>query len=198
MKTKALLAAGAASLAMSGMASAVTLGASDSYIEDGFGGVAIVTEEPRHVELTFSGIFGTSPFFAYQIFTTTNETTVTLEDYQPTSSGDARSFFTLVNLDTDEVFTTQTSCTEFGELSTLGDRSCNEVAGEDGTGGFDIPPLTFSELDGGTYLLGVYESGDPAQVQFDFKISEVPLPAAGWMLLAGIGGMAALRRRQKS
>lgn len=29
-------------------------------------------------------------------------------------------------------------------------------------------------------------------------VSEVPLPAAGWMLLAGIGGLAALRRRQKA
>jgi hypothetical protein len=27
--------------------------------------------------------------------------------------------------------------------------------------------------------------------------SPVPLPAAGWMLLAGVGGLAALRRRQK-
>jgi hypothetical protein len=29
------------------------------------------------------------------------------------------------------------------------------------------------------------------------QISPVPLPAAGWMLLAGIGGMAALRRRAR-
>lgn len=29
-------------------------------------------------------------------------------------------------------------------------------------------------------------------------VTPVPLPAAGWMLLAGLGGMAALRRRQKS
>jgi hypothetical protein len=28
--------------------------------------------------------------------------------------------------------------------------------------------------------------------------SVIPLPAAGWMLLAGIGGLAALRRRQKA
>lgn len=29
-------------------------------------------------------------------------------------------------------------------------------------------------------------------------VSEVPLPAAGWMLLAGLGGIAALRRGRKS
>jgi hypothetical protein len=31
----------------------------------------------------------------------------------------------------------------------------------------------------------------------DLLMSPVPLPAAGWMLLAGLGGIAALRRRQK-
>lgn len=29
-------------------------------------------------------------------------------------------------------------------------------------------------------------------------VAPVPLPAAGWMLLAGVGGMIALRRRQKA
>lgn len=33
---------------------------------------------------------------------------------------------------------------------------------------------------------------------FTQNISPVPLPAAGWMLLAGIGGLAALRRRKKA
>lgn len=30
------------------------------------------------------------------------------------------------------------------------------------------------------------------------SVAAVPLPAAGWMLLAGIGGLAAMRRRKKS
>lgn len=29
-------------------------------------------------------------------------------------------------------------------------------------------------------------------------VSEVPLPAAGWMLIAGVGGLAAMRRRRKA
>lgn len=33
---------------------------------------------------------------------------------------------------------------------------------------------------------------------YDTGLGVIPLPAAGWMLLAGIGGMAALRRRKKS
>lgn len=31
----------------------------------------------------------------------------------------------------------------------------------------------------------------------EVKVSSVPLPAAGWMLLAGLGGLAAMRRRNK-
>jgi hypothetical protein len=31
-----------------------------------------------------------------------------------------------------------------------------------------------------------------------FEGSAIPLPAAGWMLLAGIGGLAAMRRRKKA
>lgn len=30
------------------------------------------------------------------------------------------------------------------------------------------------------------------------KMAPIPLPAAGWMLLAGLGGLAAMRRRKKS
>jgi hypothetical protein len=37
-----------------------------------------------------------------------------------------------------------------------------------------------------------YENGGPN------GLSPVPLPAAGWMLLAGIGGIVALRRRAKA
>jgi hypothetical protein len=39
---------------------------------------------------------------------------------------------------------------------------------------------------------GMYENGGPN------GMSPVPLPAAGWMLLAGIGGIVALRRRAKA
>jgi len=31
-----------------------------------------------------------------------------------------------------------------------------------------------------------------------FEVSPVPLPAAGWMLLAGLGGIAAMKRRKKA
>lgn len=41
-------------------------------------------------------------------------------------------------------------------------------------------------------LLGLYRVEKVGE-----QISPVPLPAAGWLLLAGVGGLAALKRRQK-
>lgn len=53
--------------------------------------------------------------------------------------------------------------------------------------------------------IGLYKAGgQPAGNQCtptgggDDDLNEIPLPAAGWMLIAGIGGMAALRRRKKA
>ena len=43
--------------------------------------------------------------------------------------------------------------------------------------------------------------GTPALSHFskiDTTTTPVPLPAAGWMLIAGVGGLAAMRRRKKS
>lgn len=33
---------------------------------------------------------------------------------------------------------------------------------------------------------------------FEFALAPVPLPAAGWLMIAGLGGLAAMRRRKKS
>ncbi|MBC7154879.1 MAG: VPLPA-CTERM sorting domain-containing protein [Rhodobacteraceae bacterium] len=42
-------------------------------------------------------------------------------------------------------------------------------------------------LESGTSTLGIYAN-----------IAAVPLPAAGWLMMAGIGGLAAMRRRRKA
>lgn len=66
--------------------------------------------------------------------------------------------------------------------------------------------LYFTDIDGmsdwsvsGTALI---EGGGQSKPAFQFKIGEtvapVPLPAAVWMLLAGVGGLVAVSRRKKS
>ena len=41
------------------------------------------------------------------------------------------------------------------------------------------------------------QRGSPGAT-YDIGISAVPLPAAGWLLLAGVGGLAAMKRRKKA
>ena len=52
------------------------------------------------------------------------------------------------------------------------------------------------------FALGAFDSNDSwklrsVTVEYD-EPPAVPLPAAGWMLIAGLGGMAALRRRKRA
>ncbi len=47
---------------------------------------------------------------------------------------------------------------------------------------------------GGVALFEGREVTTKASVKLD--VAEIPLPAAGWLLLAGIGGLAAMRRRK--
>lgn len=43
---------------------------------------------------------------------------------------------------------------------------------------------------------GVNGSWKLRSVVVDYSVPEIPLPAAGWLMLAGIGSIAALRRRK--
>ena len=73
---------------------------------------------------------------------------------------------------------------------------------------FDIQDLAFLDTDGDegvvdfggreitAFGIGARGSNDSFRIS-RVEISAVPLPAAGWMLLAGVGGIAAMRRRSK-
>lgn len=64
----------------------------------------------------------------------------------------------------------------------------------------------FSSLTGSLFGIGVGGSGDTVKLQaISFNVlppppppPAIPLPAAGWMLLAGLGGMAAIGRRRRN
>lgn len=60
----------------------------------------------------------------------------------------------------------------------------------------------FAKIDGafGTFSNGSWsnEEGETSTLGIYANISAVPLPAAGWLMIAGIGGLAALRRRRKA
>lgn len=146
-------------------------------------------------EVTFKG---DAPFYAYLDITVGRDFSITLEDYQPSESGTAQSFFSIESLGAPSFFVTQvTSCTTSTAIPALDSSGCNPVNGADGSAG-NPPPITFGGLSAGTYRLAFFENGDPLRVQADFKISAVPLPAGGLLLLTALGGMAVVRRRRKA
>ena len=52
---------------------------------------------------------------------------------------------------------------------------------------------------GTTFGIGALDGDDDFRLsKLTLHVTPVPLPAAGWMLLAGLGGLAAMRRRQRS
>ncbi|MEQ3711187.1 MAG: VPLPA-CTERM sorting domain-containing protein [Tateyamaria sp.] len=78
--------------------------------------------------------------------------------------------------------------------STVSKTFVTDVLASNTTDGF-----IFSGLGNVEYTLTVDGSLRPtsgAVALYDLKISAVPIPAAGFMLLGGLGGMAALRRRK--
>jgi hypothetical protein len=61
--------------------------------------------------------------------------------------------------------------------------------GANGQRGGPVQNLTFISPEGGD---------NSAVLVAELNAASVPLPAAGWMLIAGIGGLVAMKRRQKA
>lgn len=61
------------------------------------------------------------------------------------------------------------------------------------------PKALFSGLAAGSYTFGIFGDASPFAGSLTFgvtKVSEVPLPAGGVLLLSALGGFAAMRRRK--
>jgi hypothetical protein len=71
----------------------------------------------------------------------------------------------------------------------------NNNLGTDGT--LHLVTMKFSSLVGGATILMTNGVGDGFGID-KIGVSAVPLPAAGWMLLAGVGGLLAAKRRKKA
>jgi len=65
-------------------------------------------------------------------------------------------------------------------------------------GGYVIYSITPGDTLGSVLDFASYIDKDISHVSFYDGTAAVPLPAAGWMLLAGVGGLAAMRRRKKA
>jgi hypothetical protein len=109
---------------------------------------------------------------------------------------------------------------QFEHLETSNSGPCDETTNPVGTVCDDRVTVSLINVsdtfnsNGVEYTLeieGFLQGGDPtnvfysgeggtnsAQVQAVFAAAQVPLPAAGWLLIAGIGGLAAIRRKKKA
>ena len=193
----------AAGMTMAGGASAgvIDFVGSDASSANGSGFVQVFSDD-NALEREFNfvgpktagGSAGT-PFFAYLDMNVSREFSLVLEDYQPTNTGSAQSFFSILNLGTNSFVTTASTCSS--TLAAINGYNCNPVNGTNGSAG-NPPPIAFSGLEAGNYRISFYESGDPDSVQADFRVSAVPLPAAGFLLFGALGGLAAMRRRKKA
>lgn len=56
----------------------------------------------------------------------------------------------------------------------------------------NLTELTWVNTEGGTSTLQIFANVEAPEANV------IPLPAAGWMLLAGLGGLAAMKRRKKA
>lgn len=88
-------------------------------------------------------------------------------------------------------------CSGLGGSSTSG--GCEYISTSRPTGGDAAFDLIDFVLDTDTFITNFIDTKiDEIVVTDPVDPGVVPLPAAGWMLLAGIGGLAAMKRRKKA
>ena len=79
------------------------------------------------------------------------------------------------------------------------DTPANSATSFIGSDQIELDPYDFSHMVGQYFLVGASDYNDDWKLKgIHYEIAPVPLPAAGFMLLAGLGGLAVMRRRQKA
>ena len=68
--------------------------------------------------------------------------------------------------------------------------------------GTDLLPLLIfgysGPLTSGPYTIWIQETAGVVNYGLDFELTPVPLPGAAWLLVSGLAGALALRRRRKA
>ena len=98
----------------------------------------------------------------------------------------------------DDLQETGTPCDDVVTVSAVGGASETVTVGDTN---YIFTLLGFSEdgSDGSFSNIFTTEEGldSSRDLWFEYEVNVIPLPAAGWLLLAGIGGLAAVGRRRK-
>lgn len=191
------------------IAATISTGATGATVDPGSGvlegtGTVVQTPLPSGQGIDFT--WTSTPFTAIANFSTTSTFNLFFDAFTSNGSTSDVTGLTLDILDAPNGtattrFTNDTNFCASAAGSVSG--NCNlftEVGSNSGNaaGAAKPDPLTalLAGLGSGSYRLGVYDSGTPTNAVANFRIAEIPLPAAAWLFATAIGLFGASRLRK--